>query len=65
MFAVGTVGVSKTPLRPYGKAVFGGETVEVSSRGDFIEAGKPIEVARIDGNTILVRLSGAPSGDAA
>ncbi|MEO6097910.1 MAG: NfeD family protein, partial [Fibrobacteria bacterium] len=64
-FAVGAVGVSKTPLRPYGKAVFGGETVEVSSRGDFIEAGSPIEVARIDGNTILVRLSGAPTGNPA
>jgi membrane-bound serine protease (ClpP class) len=62
-FAVGTVGVSKTPLRPYGKAQFGGETVEVSSRGDFIEAGKSIEVARIEGNTVLVRLSGAQTSD--
>jgi membrane-bound serine protease (ClpP class) len=56
---LGTSGVTKTPLRPSGKAVFAGETMDVSSRGDFIEAGKPVEVCRIDGNIIVVRAKDA------
>ncbi len=65
--SIGAVGRSKTPLRPYGKAVFNGVTVEVSSRGDFIETDCPVEIARIDGNTILVRAceTGASGGTAA
>jgi membrane-bound serine protease (ClpP class) len=55
--APGAQGVAKTPLRPSGKALFGAETVEVSSRGEFIEAGMPLEVSRIDGNRIVVRAS--------
>jgi membrane-bound serine protease (ClpP class) len=53
--AVGLAGRTKTPLRPAGKAVFGGETIEVVSRGEFIEADVPVEVARIDGNKVVVR----------
>jgi membrane-bound serine protease (ClpP class) len=53
--AVGAAGRTKTPLRPAGKAVFGGETLEVVSRGEFIEAGIPVEIARIDGNNVIVR----------
>jgi membrane-bound serine protease (ClpP class) len=53
--AVGAAGRTKTPLRPAGKAVFGGETLEVVSRGEFIEADVPVEVARIDGNNVVVR----------
>ena len=56
--AVGLAGVTKTPLRPTGKAVFAGETVEVHSRGEFIEAGLPVEVCRLEGNKIVVRLKG-------
>ncbi len=59
--AVGLAGVSKTPLRPAGKAVFAGETIEVSSRGEFIEAGIPVEVCRLDGNKIVVRATGTPA----
>lgn len=53
--SVGWQGVTRTPLRPMGKAVFGGQTLEVSSRGEFIDAGKPVEVCRIEGNRVLVR----------
>jgi membrane-bound serine protease (ClpP class) len=53
--AVGQAGTTKTALRPTGKAVFGDHTYEVSSRGEYIEAGKPVEVARIEGNKIVVR----------
>jgi membrane-bound serine protease (ClpP class) len=60
--APGTPGVAKTPLRPTGKALFGNETLEVSSRGEFIDAGRPVEVSRIDGNLIVVRAAeGQPS----
>jgi membrane-bound serine protease (ClpP class) len=52
---LGALGTTKTPLRPSGKAVFAGETVEVTSRGVFIEAGQAVEVYRIDGNLIVVR----------
>jgi membrane-bound serine protease (ClpP class) len=61
---LGTHGTTKTPLRPSGKAVFAGETVEVSSRGEFIEAGMPVEVCRIDGNKIVVRTKEPSSGGA-
>ncbi|MDB5048330.1 MAG: conserved uncharacterized protein related to nfeD [Fibrobacteres bacterium] len=53
--SVGLIGRTKTPLRPSGKAVFAGNTIEVISRGEFIEADKPVEVARIDGNNVVVR----------
>jgi membrane-bound ClpP family serine protease len=52
---LGALGTTKTALRPSGKAVIAGETVEVTSRGVFIEAGQPVEVCRIDGNLIVVR----------
>ncbi|MDB5106041.1 MAG: hypothetical protein JWP91_3730 [Fibrobacteres bacterium] len=56
--SVGATGRTKTPLRPMGKAVFNGETLEVSSRGEFIERDLPVEIARIEGNKIVVRLKG-------
>lgn len=59
---LGAQGTSKTPLRPAGKAVFGDQTLEVSSRGEFIEAGKPVEVCRIDGTKVLVRAREASAG---
>jgi membrane-bound serine protease (ClpP class) len=52
---VGFAGLTKTPLRPTGKAVFGDQTLEVTSQGEFIGAGVPVEVSRIQGNTITVR----------
>jgi membrane-bound serine protease (ClpP class) len=55
VLAVGQAGTTKTALRPTGKAVFGEHTYEVSSRGEYIDAGKPVEVARIEGNKIVVR----------
>ena len=58
---LGTIGITKTPLRPSGKAVFAGKTVDVSSRAGFIEAGKQVEVCRIDGNIIVVRTKEAPA----
>lgn len=51
----GFSGTTRTALRPTGKAQFGGQVLEVSSRGEYIEAGKPVEVVRIEGNKIVVR----------
>ena len=53
---LGKRGSAATDLRPSGIAHFKGERVDVVSEGDFIKAGQPIEVARVDGNRIVVRL---------
>jgi membrane-bound serine protease (ClpP class) len=52
---LGKRGTTTSPLRPAGVADFEGERVDVVSRGEYIEAGEPIEVVRIDGNRIVVR----------
>ncbi|MBN2526563.1 MAG: nodulation protein NfeD [Deltaproteobacteria bacterium] len=53
---VGTQGKSESYLRPAGIAIFDGNRVDVSSEGDFIPAGAPIEVVRIEGNHVIVRM---------
>ncbi|NIO11172.1 MAG: hypothetical protein GTO40_25425, partial [Deltaproteobacteria bacterium] len=53
---LGKRGTAASDLRPAGIAHFNGERVDVVSEGDFIKAGQPIEVARVDGNRIVVRL---------
>jgi membrane-bound serine protease (ClpP class) len=60
--SLGLSGVSKTPLKPTGKAMFGHEILEVSSRGEFIPPGEAVEVCQIVGNKILVRKSAAAPG---
>lgn len=52
---LGKRGVAMSPLHPAGVADLEGERVDVVSAGDFIDAGEPIEVARVDGNRIVVR----------
>ena len=44
-----------SPLRPAGIAVIDGERVDVVSDGEFIDAGFPVIVTRVDGNRIVVR----------
>jgi membrane-bound serine protease (ClpP class) len=51
---IGKRGTAASPLRPAGIADLEGERVDVVSDGDFIEAGTPIEVVRVDGNRIVV-----------
>jgi len=48
-------GTAVSPLRPAGIAHLDGERVDVVSDGEFIEAGDPIHVVRVDGNRIVVR----------
>ena len=46
---------------PIGIAHLNGDRVDVVSEGDFINAGQPVEVARVDGNRIVVRLISEPT----
>ena len=52
---LGKNGSALSPLRPAGIAVIDGERVDVVSDGEFIDAGMPIVVTRVDGNRIVVR----------
>jgi membrane-bound serine protease (ClpP class) len=52
---LGKSGTAVSALRPSGIAELGGERVDVVSDGEFIDAGQPIEVIRVDGNRIVVR----------
>ncbi len=52
---LGKSGTAFSPLRPAGIAEIDGERVDVVSAGEFINAGMPIVVTRVDGNRIVVR----------
>ncbi|WP_447962721.1 NfeD family protein [Nitrospira sp. Ecomares 2.1] len=58
---LGKQGVAVSDLRPSGIARFDGERVDVVSDGTFIDAGQQLEVVRIDGNRVVVRLAPLPS----
>jgi membrane-bound serine protease (ClpP class) len=58
---LGKQGMAVSDLHPSGIARFDGERVDVVSDGTFIDAGQPIEVVRIDGNRVVVRLASPPS----
>ena len=53
---LGRTGTARSPLRPAGIAEIDGTRVDVVSDGGFIDAGAAIEVTRVDGNRIVVRL---------
>jgi membrane-bound serine protease (ClpP class) len=52
---LGKQGTTVSPLRPAGIAELGGNRVDVVSQGEWIDAGAPIEVIRVEGNRIVVR----------
>ncbi|MBQ8088382.1 MAG: hypothetical protein IJ234_08190 [Clostridia bacterium] len=54
-YFVGLSGTAHTVLRPAGIAEINGVKLNVVSDGDFIDAGKPVTVQRIDGTRIVVR----------
>ena len=58
---LGKRGTAVSTLRPSGVADLGGQRVDVVSDGEFIEAGEPIEVVRVDGNRVVVRRPHAES----
>lgn len=53
---VGTVGVTESYLRPAGIVGFAGNRVDVTSEGDFIPSGATVEVVRIEGNRVVVKM---------
>lgn len=54
---LGKKGVTKTVLRPSGKAEFDGEVIEVETIGDYLEKGTEVEIIEVSGNRIVVRKS--------
>lgn len=58
---LGKQGLAISDLHPSGIARFDGERVDVVSDGTFIQAGQPLEVVRVDGNRVVVRLAPSPS----
>ncbi|WP_407702988.1 NfeD family protein [Virgibacillus tibetensis] len=52
---IGEEGLTVTPLRPSGAAVFEEKRLDVISEGGFIEAGKHVKVIKVEGARIVVR----------
>ncbi|MEW6045846.1 MAG: nodulation protein NfeD [Bacillota bacterium] len=52
---VGQRGRAVTPLRPSGVVEIGGERLDASTDGEFIDTGTPVEVVRAEGLRIVVR----------
>jgi membrane-bound serine protease (ClpP class) len=52
---LGRIGVSRTLLRPSGKAEVDGRLVEVITEGGMIAAGRAVEVVQVQGARIVVR----------
>ncbi|HGJ64663.1 TPA: nodulation protein NfeD [bacterium] len=51
----GKIGVTISPLRPAGVAIFKDERVNVVSDGSFIDKDVPVEVVKVEGGKIIVR----------
>ena len=51
---IGKTGTAHTPLRPAGIAELDGVRLSVVSDGDFIKAGTPVRVDRVEGKRIVV-----------
>ena len=52
---LGCVGTALSSLRPGGVADIAGERADVLTEGDFIEAGTPVRVSRVEGRRIFVK----------
>jgi membrane-bound serine protease (ClpP class) len=53
--AVGETGQAASDLRPSGKVLIEDRLIDVITEGDYVDAGTPIEVLRVEGNRVLVR----------
>ena len=53
-YLVGKNGVAITPLRPVGRATFGGETIDVIARDGFIEQNAKLTVLETEGSRVVV-----------
>jgi membrane-bound serine protease (ClpP class) len=52
---LGAIGVAVTPLRPSGKAQFGGQFLDVIAEGDYIAPGGRVQVIEIEGTRTVVK----------
>ena len=52
---LGAMGVAVTPLRPSGKAQFGGQFLDVIAEGDYVAPGGRVRVVEIEGTRIVVK----------
>jgi len=57
----GKTGVAHSYLRPAGVAIVDGERVDVLTAGEFIPAGTPVRVTRVEGARIFVEPISLPS----
>ena len=53
-YLVGKSGVAITPLRPVGKASFGGETIDVVARDGFMDENAKLKVLEAEGSRVVV-----------
>jgi membrane-bound serine protease (ClpP class) len=53
---LGKHGTTLSPLRPAGIAEIDGERVDVVSMGGYVDAGQPVEVIRVEGPRIVVKV---------
>ncbi|MFD1038523.1 nodulation protein NfeD [Virgibacillus byunsanensis] len=52
---IGLEGITVTPLRPSGTAIFNDERLDVVSEGSFIQTDKRVKVVKVEGVRIVVR----------
>lgn len=52
---LGDIGVASSPLRPVGRMKLGNQYFDVITNGEFVEAGRRIEVVEVHPNRIVVR----------
>lgn len=58
----GKTGTALTPLRPSGAADIFGQRLDVVTEGEFIPAGTPVEVIRVEGARVVVKALERPPG---
>ncbi|MBI1947783.1 MAG: hypothetical protein HYS27_18990 [Deltaproteobacteria bacterium] len=51
---LGMAGISLSVLRPAGRGRFAGKTLDVVTRGEYIEANRPIRIIQVEGNRYVV-----------
>jgi membrane-bound serine protease (ClpP class) len=56
-YLAGATGIAQSDLRPAGVARIAGERIDVVTEGDFISSGSAIEVLRVEGNRVTVRVN--------
>jgi membrane-bound serine protease (ClpP class) len=57
---IGAAGFATSYLRPAGYAAINGQKVDVLTEGEFVAAGTPIVVTRVEGARIFVRPRSEP-----